>query len=49
MTIIINEFTKVEITNDNMVQYFEFMGNKWTALGEPERWSKEMIAEEFGI
>lgn len=45
-TVIINEITKVEI-NENMVQYFEMMGNRWVALGPAERWSDELIAEEF--
>lgn len=45
-TVIIDEITKVEI-NGNMVQYFELMGNRWVALGSAERWSDELIAEEF--
>lgn len=46
-TIMIDEFTKVEITDNNMVQYFELMGSRWVSLGEPEKWSDELIAEEF--
>ena len=45
-TINIDEYTKVEI-NGNMVQYFELMGNRWVGLGQAERWSDELIAEEF--
>lgn len=46
-TIIINEYTKVEISKDNMVQFFELMGNRWIALGNAEMWSEELINEEF--
>lgn len=45
-TVMINEYTKVEIEG-NMVQYFELMGNRWVAYGPAERWSTELIKEEF--
>lgn len=46
-TVMINEYTKVEIVNEETVQYFELIGNRWVALENPERWSKELISEEF--
>lgn len=47
-TVILSEIHKVEIKN-NMVQYFELMGDRWVALGPAERWAEEYIREEFEI
>lgn len=44
-TIMVNEWTKIEITDEEMVQYFEKMGGRWVALGPAESWSKELIDE----
>lgn len=46
-TIEINEYTKVEITSENIVTYYELMGSRWVALGNGERWSQELIDETF--
>ena len=44
-TIMVNEWKKIEITNEEMVQFFEKMGGRWVALGDAESWSKELIDE----
>ena len=36
------------ITNEENVEFFELMGDRWVRLGNPENWSKELIDEEFG-
>lgn len=36
------------ITNEEIVEFFELMGDRWVRLGNPENWSKELIDEEFG-
>lgn len=46
-TILLDGYTMVTI-EDNMVAYFELMGDRWVSLGPAERYSDEMIAEEFG-
>lgn len=46
--VIIDSIHKYEI-NGNMVSFYELMGNRWVMLGTPERWSDELIYEEFGI
>lgn len=47
-TIMIDEITKVEI-DGAMVQYFEKMNGRWVGLGPAERWSEELIKEEFEV
>lgn len=44
-TIMVTDWKKIEITDEELVQYFEKMGNRWVALGSAERWSKELIDE----
>lgn len=44
-TIMVNDWKKIEITDEEMVQYFEKMGGRWVALGAAESWSKELIDE----
>lgn len=45
MTIQTDRIHKYIVTDDNTVQFYEFMGGRWVALGVPERWSDDLIRE----
>lgn len=45
--VFLSEIVKVIISDKNEVQYFEYMGERWIALGEPEVFSEELIQYYF--
>jgi len=49
-TIMLNERTKIEaieFLDHYVVTTYELMGGRWVALGNSEKWDKELFREEF--